>query len=222
MIPPPSPAEPTRVGIALLTLQLRASLQDAAAADAVGAGIQPADAVAELRARIAPLLQAHRKSLDEALERERAQAAAAVSAAHREASAIVAAASTASAGDEAMDTTPLAVAAYQAELPVEDVVSVGWNTSDPSVAELSRRAAPELPPINVVIDPEALARAFATVVAKVLDERGAWPSAAFASSQVSPPASVKPSLWTQARHPDVLLLGFATLIVLVILVAWLA
>ncbi len=75
---------------------------------------------------------------------------------------------------------------------------------------------------NLVIDAEAFAKVFATVVATMLDERAARPGVRAAVAPAQSPAPVKQSFWTHAKHPDVILLGLTTAIVLVVLAAWLA
>ncbi len=83
--------------------------------------------------------------------------------------------------------------------------------------------APQLP-VNVVIDAEAFARVFATVIASALEERPAvWAPTTqmFSPLPIAPPAPVKQSFWSHAKHVDVLLLSAAMVIVLVVLAAWL-
>ncbi|MGZ4702042.1 MAG: hypothetical protein ACXV98_12590, partial [Ilumatobacteraceae bacterium] len=143
-----------------------------------------------------------------ALEVARVDAAAAIAAAHREAS--------------AMD----AGASQQADVTVAEVVVVP-TSSQTSAVEVSRQLIPALPPINLVIDAEAFARVFATVLATVLEERAsAWPIALSTVQALPEPASVpvrvKRSFWGQARHLDIFLSGLAMVIVVVILFSWLA
>ncbi len=85
--------------------------------------------------------------------------------------------------------------------------------------------------VNLVIDAEAFANVFATVFATLLDERlNAWnaglpaarPMYAPVPMHAIAPAPAKQSFWSHARHPDVLLMGAAMVIVLVVLAAWLA
>lgn len=93
---PLSAARPSlspRASVALLTLQLRSVLQDAAAAEA-DADAMSGDAVAEMLVRLQPFVEQRRRTLDDALARERAAAAALISAARREAEVIVAMSST--------------------------------------------------------------------------------------------------------------------------------
>ena len=79
-------------------------------------------------------------------------------------------------------------------------------------------------PVNVVIDAEAFARVFATVLATAIEERQpVWAPTAqmFSTLPIAPPAPVKQSFWSHAKHVDVLLLSAAMVIVLVVLAAWL-
>ena len=76
--------------------------------------------------------------------------------------------------------------------------------------------APPLPPITLVIDAEAFGRVIATVLGEQLSIRGADRSA----GQVSAPIPATKLPMKHARHLDVFLIGVATLIVLVILAAW--
>ena len=208
-LPPPNVALPPRVGIALLTLQLRASLQEEAVAEAEHSRVDLDSSLAELRARLEPLMAERRRQLDEALEDARDEAAASVAAAHREASAIVADAST------------------QSDPAVAEVVTFVPTVLPTAAVEVSNQRFPALPPINVVIDAEAFARVFATILATVLEERAAaWP-AALPTERVLPakstePVRVKRSSWTDAMHLDIFLSGLAMVIVLVILFSWLA
>lgn len=76
------PSLPPRAGIALLTLQLRAALQEATEAEAAGA-INHVAAREQLRARLDPLVDAQRRALDRGLCEAQAEADAKVAAAHR-------------------------------------------------------------------------------------------------------------------------------------------
>ncbi|MBI4935308.1 MAG: hypothetical protein HY828_15610 [Actinobacteria bacterium] len=79
-------------------------------------------------------------------------------------------------------------------------------------------------PINVTIDADAFARVFATVFASLVEQRALeMPSPRYMSPMLEAPAPQQPKqgFWSQARHPDVLLMGVATAIVLVVLAAWL-
>jgi hypothetical protein len=92
--------------------------------------------------------------------------------------------------------------------------------------------------VTVVLDAEAFARAFATVFASVLDSRYAAMTAGqlslppapgqvahgqvaqFPGAQVPVVIHQKQSFWAHARHVDVLLMGVAAAIVLIVLAAW--
>lgn len=76
------PSLPPRAGIALLTLQLRAALNEAAEAESAGSADHDA-ARDQLRARLHPLLDERRRALDQALFEAQAHAHAKVAAAHR-------------------------------------------------------------------------------------------------------------------------------------------
>lgn len=85
--------------------------------------------------------------------------------------------------------------------------------------QMERRAAPPQPNVAGMNDPEVFARAVATIVSAVLGERAqAVPQVVVQAA----PAPVKVGFWASARHLDVLLLGLTTMIVLVVLAAWLA
>ena len=87
---------------------------------------------------------------------------------------------------------------------------------------------------TVVVDAEAFARVFATVIAEALVARGPvaaigapmWPAGAqqYMGNQQLPMQPVasppKQTFWTHAKHLDVLLLGLGTAIALVVLAAW--
>jgi hypothetical protein len=93
----------------------------------------------------------------------------------------------------------------EVELPVLDIAIAAPQQTDVVVQ----------PPINIVIDAEAFARVLATVLSERLP---AWGNGAIATGP-APAAPIQPSL-KHARHLDVFLIGVATLIVLVILAAW--
>lgn len=99
----------------------------------------------------------------------------------------------------------------------------------PRVASpFARQSAPLPPPqqINVSIDADAFARVFATVFAAIVEQRVQQlppvPYLPYAVAPAAPAVPAKQGFWRHARHPDVLLLGIATAIVLVVLAAWLA
>ena len=192
-----------RAAIAQLTLELRASLQEVAAAEEEEARLDTAAAVSQLQARLEPLIEARRTSLDQALEQARAEAAAAVAQAHLEAAAIVAEASSG-------DAHPVEVVRTMAK---DNVISV-YDEMAPIEASAVERYEPAqqgAPTINIVIDAEAFAR----VIANVLGEHLSAVRVTTPATPVAPQPTLK-----HARHLDVFLVGIATLIVLVILAAW--
>ena len=85
----PGTALSVRAGIARLTLQLRALLQEAVAAEAEVANADEQEACDELRGRLEPLMAERRRILEETLQAAREDAAAQVSAAHRDAAALL-------------------------------------------------------------------------------------------------------------------------------------
>lgn len=218
----PAPPMSVRADVARLTLQLRAALRDAEAAEAEAAAVDGGAALAELRGRLEPLMGARRRSLEDALAKARADAVAAVIAAQRDAVAIV-----------SEPKPPVAEGVPEAEPSpvVEQLPAV-----EPAAVEVVGPSAPAhqwpppvpaamVPPITVVIDAEAFARVFATLLASLPDERFAawrpgvaWPSVPASADTVN---RAKPSFWKQAWHIDVLLVGLAAVIVLVILASWL-
>jgi hypothetical protein len=134
-----------RATVAQLTLRLRASLEEAAAAEAGDANVNVDHdaAFARLQARLGLLIAARRRSLDEALALARAEASAEVEAAHRETSALV---PEASASAEVMVVAPT-----ETDPPVDGVRAVPMTT--------------------IVIDAEAFARVLATVLGEHLSSR---------------------------------------------------
>ena len=271
---------PPRAGIAMLTLQLRAALQEATAAEAGDSARQ------QLRARLDGLMEARREALELALTQAEAEAAETVAAARRAASVMLAMAAPLVNGTaRSHQSQPLAEAEVAslhvpfappieppaafpppvvqivepeppAALPppvVQIVEPEPIEIVEPEPIELIVTPSDDLsmPIINVprlfpdsnsstathqqygqlaripstsnlVIDAEAFAKVFATVVATMLDERAARPGVRAAVAPAQPPAPVKQSFWTHAKHPDVILLGLTTAIVLVVLAAWLA
>jgi hypothetical protein len=78
-----------RAGIAVLTLQLRTAIQEAAAWEAEEAAVDHTVAREQLRARLEPLVRERRAALDAELSEVRSQAAASLQAARREAAEIL-------------------------------------------------------------------------------------------------------------------------------------
>ena len=168
-----------RANIALLTLQLRAALQEAAAAEADEAASDDDAARAQLRERAVPLIEKRRAELDAILARERAEASAKVAAAQR---------------------------AVFAETPL------------PQLPPTTTVVVPAVVPTPPLVDADAFARGVAAAFASILDDR----LNERALLPVPAPTPARRSFWRNARHPDVLLLAFATVIVLVVLAAWMA
>ena len=79
-----------RAGVALLTLQLRAALQEAAAAEAEDAGWDLDESISHIRSRLAPRVEDRRRALDEEMTHERVAATDALARARADAAAIVA------------------------------------------------------------------------------------------------------------------------------------
>lgn len=179
---------PPRAMLAQLMLQLRASIQDAEAAEAEEVAMDQDAALGQQRDELEQSIEARRSALDDALSQARVEAADAIADARREVSVI------------------LADPAEEVELPIVDI----------STATQQQTNAANQPPINIVIDAEAFARVIATVLGERLS---AWGPPSPANGMGQLPAVPQPSL-RHARHLDVFLIGVATLIVLVILAAW--
>ncbi len=275
-------ALPPRAGIAMLTLQLRAALQEATAAEAGDTARE------QLRARLDGLMESRRRALDLALTKAEADATDTIAAAQRAASVMramvtpringttpsdqtqpVAEAEVASRDDrfaspiepsaafpppvvQIVEPEPIAIAEpiqivepepiaivepVQIVEPIELIVTPSDDLSMPIInvprlfpdsnsSTATHQQYGQLARIpstsNLVIDAEAFAKVFATVVATMLDERAARPGVRAAVAPAQSPAPVKQSFWTHAKHPDVILLGLTTAIVLVVLAAWLA
>jgi hypothetical protein len=79
-----------RAGVALLTLQLRSTLQEAVDAEAEVASLDVDTALWQLRSRLGPLMEDRRRAIDDDLVAEQKQADVAVVAARAEAAQIVA------------------------------------------------------------------------------------------------------------------------------------
>ena len=133
--------------------------------------------------------------------------------------------------------------------PVAEVIDVVEVVTDAPSA-LSDGPSPQLEarPVaanSVVLDPEAFAQMLATVVATaiaaVLEDRANFappqphlmaqpqqmalpqyiPQYVQMAAPMAAPVPAKASFWSQARHPDVLLMGLAAAITIVVLAAWL-
>ena len=306
-----NPSLSPRAGIAMLTLQIRATLQEAAEVEAQYVDIDHEAAKRQLRERLEPLIQERTRSFAEAIDAARDEAARTVAAAHDEASHLRAEAAEAEeaavaeaervaaeeaagaeaervaaeeaavaeaervaaeeaaqaariaaeaaslpgriASDEqelveaesavdavAIDATPdwaEPIIDTPAEAVADEVVAPDEVLAPPMVraadaaapSPFARQTLPPPPPqqINVSIDAEAFAKVFATVFASLVEQRVQHmpPAPGFVPYAIAAPAQAAPAkqgFWRHARHPDVLLLGLATAIVLVVLAAWLA
>jgi hypothetical protein len=228
-----------RVTVARLTLQLRASLQEAMMAEARASAAESDTRLPRAQARIQAILEQRRRTLDETLARARVEVDAAVAEAYRQSAAILSDASWAveeAAPSPVGAPSSIVDAAAAVEIgpsvagvvrsdddPVTDNVAthstIALNGSLPATAAWQQSAGLDLPSIKVVIDIEAFAQVFATVFATVLDERlSAW-RASTPATPALPPARPRTPL-RHALHLDVFLAGLAALIVLVIVLAW--
>jgi hypothetical protein len=116
--------------------------------------------------------------------------------------------------------------------PADTEPAIPMSTVPATIA----RPAPQ--EVIVSIDADAFARVFATVFAALLEQRGYAPLGAaqqvggpvqypqpypqhMTYAPAAPTTPPRQSFWSHALHPDVLLMGLATVIVLVVLAAWL-
>ena len=234
-----------RAAVALMTLQLRTLNQqfvaltpDAVDADSLAARDQ-------LRAKLEPLVSARRRELDLELEAEREQGAALIAQARLEAAE---AAARSRIVPVELPVEPVAEVVEPVAEVVEVIDVVEVVTDAPSA--LSDGPSPQLEarPVaanSVVLDPEAFAQMLATVVATaiaaVLEDRANFappqphlmaqphqmalpqyiPQYVQMAAPTAAPVPAKASFWSQARHPDVLLMGLAAAITIVVLAAWL-
>jgi hypothetical protein len=242
-----SDALPPRAAIALLTLQLRSALQVATEAEAEEAGWDLGVALAQLRARLEPLVDDRRRAHAEAVLQAEADAASAIASAHAEATLIVAQSSPhpdlASLDDQPQPvfepehdyddqpwTRPDSEFAAQAapEVVVADAV---WSLTPPPAPAPSPPPITTLPalphpgfsddprqPVTVVLDADSFARAFAAAITPVLEARAEMLAANRTVTMM--PAPTKKSFWADTWHADVLLSVLAMVIVVVVLIAW--
>ncbi len=233
-----------RAATALLTLQLRGVLHEASAAEAAADAVDVDTVLQELRAKVLPLIEERRRVLDEDLLKARTDAAAAIAAAHREASLIGAAASAevaevaevaeiaeaTRADDGTRAAEPAEVEGADGILVVEATEEMSvWAPPLPAPPAPAAGRLPILPgpidpgAVTVVLDAESFARAFALAMAPILERStrapGSYPPGRWVqSAPVEAPR--KRSFWANAWHVDVLLSGIAMVIVLAVLVAW--
>ena len=235
------PARSPRAAVALLALQLRAAVEeaDAAEADEANAVLNAPVAREQVLERLDRLMAGRRAALEAEVAQARADAEAAVSTARREADHARATASlpqpSAVSLSLALRLPPPTLDSERELRPEAESLSVSDERADES-AERPLPLPPEVPPgvamvtvpsNHVLVDADTLARVFASVLGTMLDERlPAW-SAGMAVHpmhglhQAEQPAR-KVSFWSHLKHPDVLLLGLAMVISIVVLVAWMA
>lgn len=212
-VTPTSPAAgAARATVAMLTMQLRAAEREADEVEARATGAE-LRAIADLRTHLAESIQQRAAELALALDHARADASAEIAAAHRAARRPVAALAAAEPavsllGHPATSLPDLVDAPTTGRQHVATPAVLDVRAAHVDVAPV---AVPAVTPSSLA--PEVFATMFASVLANMLDDRLPVGAAA------APP---KPSFWAHARHPDVLLLGLATVIMLVILAAWLA
>lgn len=211
-----------RADIARLTLRLRAAQREAAEAEA--AATADPTAVAELEARLAPLVQQRRDALTVELERVRDEALQAIADARRQADDVLArfappapaappvpavpqppaaAVDSPSTWITPAEGVPIVVAApLAAALDADPSIDSVWAPSRPvapvetppvvtappaSAPADAAPAAPGVPAPTVLIDAEAFARVFASMIAQVIDERDRRPGGATSSHEPVPP-----------------------------------
>lgn len=120
--------------------------------------------------------------------------------------------------------TPTTVIALADILPGEDDEPLD-DDADVRLSDTEDTDAPaDARPIVVTIDAEVFARVFAAAIAPLLEQHN-QPTNPQSSYDAVPqyyrqPPSPKKSFWAHTWHPDVLLSILATIIVLVVLVAW--
>ncbi len=119
-----------RAGIAVLSLQLRSTVQEAIDAEAAADAIDVDGALWQLRSRLTPLIDERRRALDDEVAQERARAAEAIAAAHAEA--------------ERITTAAIEAAAARA-------------MAERAAGELARRAAEQAAIAEQPAEPETLA-----------------------------------------------------------------
>jgi hypothetical protein len=192
-------ALPHRAAVAQLTLRLRQALEEAASAEAEVASIDNESAVVKLRAELDAQLVERRRSLEAALTQARGDALAP---------------STHNGNGSPAHFLP-ALQLVESRVTANEIVTAPQVVSVVDTSASSPQQLTHQQSINLVIDAESFAEVLANVLGKHLAgvNVGAHPAL--------PPALPKPSLWSLARHLDVVLIGLASLIVIVIFAAWL-
>ena len=234
-----------RAAVALMTLQLRTLNQQVVALAPDAADADYLAARDQLRAKLEPLVSARHRELDLELDAEREQGEALIAQARLEA----AEAAEFNRVVEVFELPAEPIAEPVVVEPVAEVIDVVEVVTDAPSA-LSDGPSPQLEarPVaanSVVLDPEAFAQMLATVVATaiaaVLEDRANFappqphlmaqpqqmalpqyiPQYVQMAAPMAAPVPAKASFWSQARHPDVLLMGVAAAITIVVLAAWL-
>ena len=234
-----------RAAVALMTLQLRTLNQQVVALAPDAADADYLAARDQLRAKLEPLVSARRRELDLELDAEREQGEALIAQARLEA----AEAAEFNRVVEVFELPVEPIAEPVVVESVAEVIDVVEVVTDAPSA-LSDGPSPQLEarPVaanSVVLDPEAFAQMLATVVATaiaaVLEDRANFappqphlmaqpqqmalpqyiPQYVQMAAPMAAPVPAKASFWSQARHPDVLLMGVAAAITIVVLAAWL-
>jgi len=207
----------SRATVAMLALQVRAAEQAAVEAEERAALAEIA-VVTDLRDHLASSIEARAVELATALDAARSDATSRIAAAHRQArvrhSQVGAAPIAPTTLERAAAPVIVAVTATNIATTEPTATAPAPVAAPVSAPAPSPGLSPVSPPLPAQMDPEVFATMFATVLANMLDDR--LP----AGGQSTP--QPKPSFWAHARHPDVLLLGLATVIMLVLLAAWLA
>lgn len=221
---------PPRAGIAVLTLQLRAAVHEANEAEAEEVATGSEDPVTQLRAKLEQLTDDRRRALDDELAAARVDADVAVADARQESTRLLVASVLAN-SPTIVEADAVPAVDLAASVAVgNDLAPRDLDGTDLGPTSLvTAGPAAQLPvPLNIVVDADAFARVFATVLASLLDDnlggaRRATITQAPASASAAAPAPVASvSFWTHARHPDVLFMSLAMILVLVVLAAWMA
>ena len=176
-----------RAGIAVLSLQLRSTVQEAIEAEAAADAIDVEGALWQLRSRLTPLIDERRRALDDEVAEERARGAEAIAAARLQAERIVVAAieavaARAMAGRAAAE---LARRAAEAQAVWEPVVAVA-----PAVE------------VEALVEPEALVVYAAPAL---FDQAEFWATDPIAPDITAPDSVAEPTLLPPTLLPSTLL-----------------
>jgi hypothetical protein len=138
----PSELSP-RAAIALMSLKLRSTVQEAIEAEAEADAVDADAALWQLRSRLGPLMDDRRRSLDEQVAAERERAAAEIAAAHAEADRIVAAAVAEAAARVAAEEAARVAAEEAARVAAAEAARVAAEEAARVAAEEAARVAAE-------------------------------------------------------------------------------